>query len=105
MNYWEECISVAFDEAGITATNEQIKRVANDVEIAHDNHDIYRGYPTTGTSPLDQENKQIKRMLEEEREKVICKECNGTGRDISHGPSFTVESSCWKCNGDGRHKP
>jgi len=41
--YWEECISEAFDEAGIAATSEQIKTVASWVEGAHENYGLDTG--------------------------------------------------------------
>lgn len=43
MNYWIECISEAFDEAGITATDEQIKNVAECVKGAHENYSLATG--------------------------------------------------------------
>ena len=36
MNYWEECITEAFDDTGIKATQEQIKIVASWIKSAHE---------------------------------------------------------------------
>ena len=36
LNYWEECLSDSFQENGITVTREQLRAVANDVEIGRD---------------------------------------------------------------------
>lgn len=43
MDYWKECISEAFCDAGISATNEQIEMVVGFVEGAHDNYGTYTG--------------------------------------------------------------
>ena len=43
MNYWEECIRTAFDDAGIKATDEQIIMVAGDVEGCHENYYMASG--------------------------------------------------------------
>ena len=43
-NYWEECVSEAFQEAGITATSDQIKIVSEYVEGAHENYGMAHGH-------------------------------------------------------------
>ena len=43
-DYWNECISEALEDAGITATNEQIDTVASWVEGAHDNYGMAFGH-------------------------------------------------------------
>jgi len=43
MDYWTECISVAFGEEGITATKEQIENVAGAAEGAHENFGLATG--------------------------------------------------------------
>lgn len=44
MNYWEECIESACDEAGVTVTAEQIKSIAESVAISHENYGMAFGY-------------------------------------------------------------
>lgn len=101
MDYWEECVSEAFDDAGITATKEQIDTVASWVEGAHDNFGMAHGYDAI-PNHYEIENEKLRRELRREQDKVICSECNGKGRLVSPGPYHSSESDCWKCRGEGR---
>jgi len=85
MDYWKECVSEALCDAGIVASDEQIKSVAEFVEGAHDMYGEANGHHFI-PNPVDEENKKLKRELEREKSKVICNECGGNGKDISHGP-------------------
>ena len=62
MDYWEECISEAFDAEGINATNEQIKNVASWVQGAHENYGMAFGYDCI-PNPLREENDKLKKEL------------------------------------------
>lgn len=44
MDYWKECIKEAFEDAGLTATDDQVEVVTSWVEGAHDNYGMFRGY-------------------------------------------------------------
>lgn len=108
MDYWEECIAEAFEDAGISATAEQIVTVASWVEGAHENYGMARGYDVFSVNLRAEQNREIDRLkaaVIEEREKVPCQICRGKGRIISYGPSHSSDEHCWKCNGEGRHKP
>lgn len=102
-DYWDECIAISFGENGITATEDQIKAVAADVQGAHENYG--QAFYRPSESPLKSEVEKLKRELRDEREKVWCKDCRGTGRIIIPGPYHSGESQCSKCRGEGRHKP
>lgn len=102
--YWDECISIAFEEAGITATKKQIELVAADIASGHDNYGMAHGYDCI-PNPLEADNKRLAQELKTEKEKVFCKDCNGTGTEYSQGPYHCSISSCWKCNGEGKVKP
>jgi len=104
MDYWYECISEAFDDAKITATDDQINTVAAWVEGAHDNYSTALGYDSI-PNPLLQENKVLLKEIQKEREKIICPECLGKGIIICNGPVHSSMSSCCKCNGEGRYNP
>lgn len=104
MDYWNECISEAFDDAGISATKEQIKNVAISVQGGHENYGMAFGYDAI-PNPLETENKRLKKQLTQEKEKVFCDKCRGSGRIIMQGPSHSSESECYKCRGEGRHAP
>ena len=85
MNYWNECISEAFCEVGISATDEQIDEVADIVAGAHENYGMAHGHDCI-PNPLETENKRLKAELIEEKEKVVCRTCHGHGRITSNGP-------------------
>ena len=101
MDYWVECISEAFDDVGIVATEEQIKTVASWVDGAHDNYGQAHGYDCI-PSPVSLENEQLKADLKKERDKRGCPECNGSGVNVSHGPAHSAITQCWKCRGEGK---
>ena len=102
MEYWKECLSEAFDEVGIVATDEQITKVANDIEISHQNYGMAYGHDAI-PNPLQTENDKIKKDLKDERDKVICEVCSGKGNLISYGGTFQSISACWKCKGEGKY--
>lgn len=102
-NYWEECIATSFYENGIKATDEQIKRVALDVEVNHEKYGMAHGYDCI-PNPLKTENDYLKRQLEKEKNKQFCSYCEGKGYvNSSWGSSGRSSTSrCYKCNGDGK---
>lgn len=101
MNYWNECIAEAFEDAGITATDDQINIVADWVEGAHDNYGMAYGHDCI-PNPLKEENERLLREIKKERDKIHCEECNGRGRITTQGPHHSSNSECWKCMGEGR---
>ena len=103
MNYWLECISDACESAEVSASSDQIRKIAESVKISHDNYGM--AFPVPSGNPMESEVKRLKRLLAEEKEKVFCTECGGRGRIISQGPSHSSDSQCWKCHGEGKHKP
>ena len=104
MEYWKECISEAFDEAGISATDEQISAVAKFVSGAHENYGLAHGYECI-PSPLEEENKKFQCELESEKSKISCPDCKGSGEEVSAGPVHSSWSRCFRCRGEGRIKP
>lgn len=101
MDYWEECIKIAFEEAEITATDEQISFVIGAVKGGHENYGMAHGYDCI-PNPLEGQVKELNKRLTEEQNKVNCDACNGKGYITIHGIK-SVTSQCWKCRGDGRH--
>jgi len=75
MDYWEECIAEAFEDAGITATKEQIDTVASWVEGAHENYGMAHGYDAI-PNPLESEIGELKRKhkkeMDEQEEREEC---------------------------------
>jgi len=100
VNYWRECISEAFDEVGITATQAQIDAVAEWVEGASENESTARGWDCI-PDPMQEENARLRDELARERDKRICEHCNGKGSVTWPGPVHSATSDCTYCNGRG----
>ena len=107
MNYWEECVAVAIEEAGISATDEQLKIMTEVVEGGHDNYSMSSGHDLT-TDSFESESKSELRHLKAENERIQkwkdktepCRNCTGTG--TVGGGRFQGVASCQECNGEGR---
>jgi hypothetical protein len=68
MEYWEECISEAFEDAGITASKAQIETVASWAEGSHDNYSMAHGHdciPHPENSEVAELKLEIKRLNNE----------------------------------------
>lgn len=104
MNYWEECISEAFEDAGITATKQQVDTVASWVEGAHDNYGMAHGHDCI-PSYSSIERDQLAEELKKEKSKITCPECSGSGSITTQGPYHSATSDCSKCRGEGRVLP
>jgi len=102
MRYWKECIEASLDEVGIKATDEQIDIIAGNVEVSHEQYGMAFGYDCI-PNPLAQENDRLKRALENEKNKVHCKSCNGKGTIYESWGTRSSSSRCDRCNGEGRH--
>jgi hypothetical protein len=100
MDYWRDCISESFEDAGIKATDEQINTVTSWVEGANENYGTAHGHECI-PNPLKLENDALRENIEREREKEICPECKGKGSLTVHGPIHSGTSGCWKCRGEG----
>lgn len=101
-NYWEECLAIAFEEAGIKATQEQIKEVACCVEGAHDNYSTAMGYdaiPNPAQEELDRLKSSIKKKQEWINKTEPCIECFTTGW-VTDG--WGRGQVCYACRGKGR---
>ncbi|MCE0464861.1 hypothetical protein [Pseudomonas uvaldensis] len=102
-DYYAEGLSESFDEHGITATPEQIRAVAADVVVWSEN--ISQAFYIPVEDPRDNEVSNLRKLLQRERGKVVCRECKGSGSYVSHGPYHSATGACHKCNGEGRHDP
>jgi hypothetical protein len=101
-DYWAESLASSFEEHGITATTAQIEAIARDLEISRDNMGMAFHVPE---NPLIGELARTQAALKLEKSLVHCKRCNGAGRLVSHFGTFQSDSQCWKCHGEGKHKP
>lgn len=104
-SYWTIFAQEVPSDMGISLTEAQVKYLADAIEGAVENMSMYCGYEAI-PDPQTEEIKALKNALKEEREKVHCKTCNGNGSITSPvGPCRSATSQCWKCRGEGRHKP
>jgi len=106
MDYWTECIEIAFEESGIAATKEQIENVAGCVEGAHENYGMAHGHdaiPNPVESRAQEELRELKAEQERQRQWEYstkpCKECTTTGI-VQDGWGRDV--TCDNCGGKGR---
>ncbi len=104
LDYYCDAVSESFDEHGITATREQIKAVARDMELARDCESQAFYQPE---NPLIAENTELRRKLSKEQNKRGCRVCGGSGRIIApFGPVGRVsDSQCDACRGEGKVTP
>lgn len=101
MNYWHECIAEACSEAGVIASDEQVKFIAEWVAGAHENYGTAMGHDVIG-NPLVAENKSLVAALDAERAKRICRKCNGEGQLYFNGPHHSSAMRCDICQGEGK---
>ena len=73
MDYWQECISEAFEDAGLTASKEQIDTVASWVDGAHENYGMACGHDCI-PNPLETENEELKCKYKKEVQKLEKRE-------------------------------
>jgi len=104
--YWEECIGEAFEDAGITATAEQIQTVASWVEGGHENYGMANGYDVISKGAESQAERELREVKQEiqkakewENSTTPCTTCNtqGTVRD-----GWGRDVRCDACRGEGR---
>lgn len=105
--YWVIAVESALDEAGLSATDEQISVLAREMESAHEMHSEATGeYVFSANLRAAQEDElaKAKRELRRERDKIPCNACDG-GTRLVPGMSGTMirQTDCWKCGGTGRH--
>ena len=65
MKYWHEAVACALDEAGVTATDEQIDAIAKDMEGAHENIGLAFHVPE---NPLIREVSELERKVKAARD-------------------------------------
>ena len=100
--YWIQAVEAALEEAGLSATTEQIEVMADVMDGAHEMYGEAHGYEHFG-NPMEDEVKRLKKELQRERKKVVCPECKGSGEEVMvYLPGRVSRSTCCKCNGEGK---
>jgi hypothetical protein len=102
VDYYEEGLAESFSEHGVDATPEQIRAIAKDVEGYSESIGLAFHQPA---DPSGGEVEELRKALDRERRKVICRECKGHGVVTFQGPHHGSTSTCFRCNGDGRTDP
>lgn len=101
MDYWKECISEAFEDAGITATQEQVDTVTSWVEGAHDNYGLATGYDCI-PNPLESEITGLKESHAKEIDELEKREqCYKQSVAMRRG---TKPENVWLENGEVRYE-
>jgi uncharacterized CHY-type Zn-finger protein len=103
-DYWHEAVAVAMEEAGVSATPEQIAMIAEAMEGCHENYGMYMGHNAI-SHPAVEAADRLRRELDEERKKVTCPLCRGRGRLITYGGTLQCDQECSRCRGEGRITP
>lgn len=90
MDYWEECISIAADECGLTLTKDQLECLASYVVGGHENYGMAFGHDCI-PNPLNTEVESLKRRikeLEEEHERCLHGIKNGVAKRRNVSASY-----------------
>lgn len=100
-DYWREAFLTALEEADIPfPSGDKLNAAVKVIEGAHENYGMAHGYDCI-PNPLRTENDALAKQLDRERRKEHCRNCDGRGRVVSHGPIHSCNSQCHKCNGQG----
>ena len=106
MDYWNECISEALEDAGVEATDKQIDVVAGWVEGAHENYGLATGNDVANANFISDEARELKSLKAEiERQRIWeceskpCTACVTTGVTLD---GWGREWPCSNCRGEGR---
>lgn len=106
MDYWGECIKESFEDAGISASPDQIDTVISWVEGAHENYSLGTGLDVANANFISDEARELeelKKNIEKRRiweiETTPCRSCTTTGfvRD-----GWGRDRTCAACDGKGR---
>lgn len=90
MDYWKYCIEEAFDEAGITATKEQIDIVAGRVENGYENYGMAHGYDCI-PNPMNLEVEDVKREMAELKDRHE-RQLSGVIKGVARRRNVGIES-------------
>lgn len=108
--YWTDAIEAALSDIGKDGllSREELETVGGSLAGSAENQSIAFGWDVASANldaAREREKDDLRKEVRREREKIICRECNGRGRIITQGPYHSSNSQCWKCRGAGRHAP
>jgi len=61
LDYWEECLDGSFEEHGVAVTTDQLKAIAEDIQIGHDTYGMAFYSPPASDRVADIEREYKKR--------------------------------------------
>jgi len=67
-DYWEECIEIALNDEGISATKEQIKNIGGSVEVWHENYGMSHGHDCIPDPEIARESEKVRFLKDEIKE-------------------------------------
>ena len=76
INYWEECVSEALEDAGIEASDDQVNIIVEWVEGAHENYGMYSGNDIATENWHADYNDKINKVKSERDEIELKTQCN-----------------------------
>jgi DnaJ-class molecular chaperone len=105
-SYWDEVVQISLNEAGLTATKDQVLIISGSIEGCVENY-LNHTSPGTGRRTADPEVVSLKKRLAEEEAKVPCSKCAGRGHLIvSDQYNFRAhKEGCDACYSTGRVLP
>lgn len=104
-DYWKEAVESSLDEAGVTATLEQLEAIAGDMKVSHEQVGMAFGHDVASQNYQAEKDRTIadlRKELADERAKQTCAACRGQGTITICGPSHSATSDCSACRGQGR---
>ena len=109
-DYVQESIEISLNDMGIpnALTRGQIEQLAGDVASGLEHMSTAYGHSVASansTAARKDAEAKLEKELQRERDKVHCKQCNGSGRTVTSYGTRSGDSQCWKCHGEGRHDP
>lgn len=104
LEYWTACVEEALSGVHCVLLPQEIKAIAEDVMGAHENYGLAFYSPPSGEGYRN-EIADLKRQIEKECSKVICRECKGSGSYYHPGPYHSSSGTCDACRGKGRVSP
>lgn len=110
IDYWSDALGEALCEIDKfnALTSDERTKVAKSLQMAHECYGMAFGHDVASanfSANARREEQMLRKELERERNKVVCRECGGGGRLRYNAGPWAVDTGCTKCNGDGRHDP
>ena len=103
MDYWEECISIAANDCGLTLTKDQLECLAGSVESGHENYGMAFGHDCI-PNPMSSEVESLKKQIRE-MEKRHEKQLHGIKKGVALRRQVSVHEVCIEDDGHVKYYP